>query len=248
MNKINGIEYGADGDKRKTLDVYLPEGEKAGVLVYFHGGGIEAGDSTEADVLAEYLTEKNIVVVSVNYRMYPSAVYPEFLRDAAEATAWAYNKLDEYGGKIYVGGSSAGAYISMMLCFDKRYLAPYYIDPAEINGFIHNAGQPTAHFNVLRERGIDSRRVIVDETAPLYHIGTSESYARMLFIVSEEDMKNRYEQTMLMVSTLKHFEYDQNKFDLIVLPGGHCVCVSERDGNGQSVFGKMIYDFISKEV
>lgn len=246
MQKINGINYGADGDKRKTLDIYLPDNKSLGVIVYFHGGGIVSGDSTEADTLAEYLTEKSIAVVSVNYRMYPTSVYPDFLRDAAEATAWTYSRKGEYGDKIYVGGSSAGAYISMMLCFDKHYLAPYDIDPVNIDGFIHNAGQPTAHFNVLKERGIDPRRVIVDESAPLYHVGTSQRYAPMLFIVSEEDMTNRYEQTMLMVSTLKHFEYD--RFELTVLPGGHCECIGQKDENGQSILGKMIYNFICKGV
>ena len=65
----------------------------------------------------------------------------------------------------------------MMLCFDERYLKEVGILPTEIAGYIHDAGQPTAHFNVLKELGQDSRRLIVDETAPLYFVGLKEKYA-----------------------------------------------------------------------
>ena len=64
------------------------------------------------------------------------------------------------------------------------------------------------HYNVLREENIDSRKVIINEKAPLYHVGDAKEYVPMLFIVSDNDMKNRYEQTMVLISTLEHFEYD----------------------------------------
>ena len=99
----------------------------------------------------------------------------------------------------------------MMLCFDRRWLSAVGIDLSEISGYFHDAGQPTAHFNVLKYSGVDRRRVIVDETAPLYHIGVEESYPKMAFIVSDNDMKNRYEQTMLVLGTLRHFGYDMDK-------------------------------------
>ena len=46
----------------------------------------------------------------------------------------------------------------MMLCFDKKYLGIHGIKPTDIAGFVHDAGQPTAHFNVLKSRRIDSRQ------------------------------------------------------------------------------------------
>ena len=133
----------------------------------------------------------------------------------------------------------------MMLCFNKAYLAPYKIDPAQIDGFIHNAGQPTTHFNVLRERGMDSRRVVIDEAAPLYYIGQDPEYAPMLFIVSDNDMANRYEQTMLVLSTLKHFQYDQSKIELKVMNGTHCHYVNKQDEVGNYIFADIICDYIA---
>lgn len=244
MRTIKDIAYG--NCETQKLNIYLPEADAKDVFVYFHGGGIENGDKSTAENCAVYLTERGIAVVSANYRLYPTAVYPEFIRDAAAAVHWAYTHMKEYGSyeNFYVGGSSAGAYLSMMLCFDKRYLAPYQIEPSQLSGYIHNSGQPTCHMNVLRERGIDKRRVIVDEAAPLYHVGRAQTYPPMLFIMAENDVESRYEQTMLMMSTMKHFGHG-DKISLKVASGGHCSYVRALDENGDSVFGKLIYEWLT---
>ncbi len=247
MKSITDICYSKEANQ--YLDIYLPECDRFPVFLYFHGGGIERGDKAKGvDVFVKHLTARGIAVVSANYRMYPTAKYPEFIEDAACATAWVFANMKNYGEVtgIYVGGSSAGGYISQMLCFDKHYLAKHGIAPTDITGFIHDAGQPTAHFNVLRERGVDSRRVIVDESAPLYHIGVDETYPPMLVIVSDKDMQNRYEQTMLLMSTLKHFGHTEN-VKLQVMNSTHCAYIGKADEQGVSIFGKLIADYILGE-
>lgn len=57
-------------------------------------------------------------------------------------------------------------------------------------------------------------------------------------------MENRYEQTMLMLSTLRHFGY--GNYDCVVKNGTYCKYVKEIDEDGDSSFGKMIYDFVEK--
>lgn len=230
---------------KQCLDVYLPDAEEFAVLLYFHGGGLEAGDKSDPKVFFEYMISCGIAVVSANYRMYPDFKYPDFLYDASDAVAWVFNNIKKYGKikGIYVGGSSAGGYISQMLCFDEGWLFKHGIKTIDISGFIHDAGQPTVHFNVLRERGLDTRRVIIDDTAPLYHIDGTKKLPPMLIIVSDNDMKNRYEQTMLLVSTLKHFGHSE-KVELKIMNGTHCAYVDAVDANGKSVFGKIVKDFI----
>ena len=200
MKVIKDINYCEDGNKSHTLNIYLPDKESFPVHIFFHGGGLERGSKEQED-LAKTLCKYGIALVSAEYRMYPEASYPEFIKDAAAAVAWTKKHIGEYGNceKIYVGGSSAGAYMSMMLCFDSRFLAPYGISNEDIDGFIHDAGQPTVHFNVLRERGIDTRRILVDEAAPLYHICAEKNYPPMLFVVSDNDMPNRLQETELVV-------------------------------------------------
>ena len=246
MKKIQDVLYGEHGNAQ-SLSIYLPDSAPLAVFVYFHGGGLESGDKERhADIFAPYLTERGIAVISANYRMYPNAEYPDFICDAASAVAFANRYMREELGcdKLYVGGSSAGGYLSMMLCFDGQYLANVGLDNSAIAGYFHDAGQPTAHFNVLKHSGVDSRRIIVDETAPLYYVGTEKEYPPMRFVVSDNDMKGRYEQTMLMLSTLSHFGY-QN-FDHIVMHGKHCEYCTKLDENGESMLGKMIYDFVGR--
>ena len=99
---------------------------------------------------------------------------------------------------------------------------------------------------VLREKGIDSRRVICDDTAPIYHVGEKNKYSPMLFIVSDNDMQNRYEQTMLILSTLKHFGHGEDVVSLKEMHGGHCEYVGKRNADGVSVLGKIVENFIKK--
>ena len=87
----------------------------------------------------------------------------------------------------------------------------------------------------------------MDETAPLYFIGQEPEYAPMLFIVSDNDMENRYEQTMLVLSTLRHFRYDQSKIGWKVMQGTHCRYVCSENKNGDNIFGNIVYDYISSK-
>lgn len=241
MKLISDVCYGKSKHPEQYLDIYLPDKDSFKVFVYMHGGGLEAGDKNAKEI-GEYVANRGVAFVSINYRMYPQAIYPQFICDSAEAVAWVYNNIGEHGKceGIYIGGSSAGGYLSMMLCFDDKYLSPYKLPADIIKGYIHDAGQPTTHFNVLRERGIDSRRVIIDEAAPIYHIGKADQYPPMLFIVSDNDMKNRYEQTQLTISTLKHFEYDDSKIYYRLMHGTHC------HYSGREEFGKIICEFIKE--
>ena len=248
MQIIHNIDYVGNHHPQQVLDIYIPDAESFPVFVYFHGGGIEAGHKA-MDHFYESLQKQGIAVITADYRMYPQATYPEFIRDAASAVAWAKAHMGEYGNVtgIFVGGSSAGGYLTQMLCFDKRYLAPHHIDSDSINGYIMDAGQPTVHFNVLRERGIDSKRVIVDEAAPLYHIVAGRNYAPMQVIVSEKDIPNRYAQTQLMLSTLEAMGMDMSRIDYRYMRGfSHCQYINVRNESGEYIFAEMIHEFILK--
>lgn len=251
MKEIYNISYTGTGIERHLLDLYLPDGECSGVFVYFHGGGIEKGSKNGESrrKYAEYLCPRGIAVACANYRLYPDAKYPEFIEDAAAAVAYVKRYCEEkYGSvKLYVGGSSAGGYLSMMLCYDPKYLGAHGIAPTDIAAYIHDAGQPTTHFNVCRERGLAQNRCIIDEAAPLYHVGLAKEYAPQLYIVTDNDIPARYEQTMLMIATLRHCGYDMNKVALKVMEGyTHTGYSSICDESGDSILAKMIYEYVSK--
>jgi hypothetical protein len=75
-------------------------------------------------------------------------------------------------------------------------------------------------------------------------VGEADEYPRMLFIVSDNDMQNRPEQTSLMISTLKHFGHTDDKVSLIVRHGKHCHYVRSEEANGENSLAVMIADFI----
>jgi len=249
MKIIKDIFYTSYNHPRQSLDVHLPDAEAFPVLVYFHGGGIVNGSKEQQWV--QYLVGKGIALISCNYRLYPEASYPDFIKDAAAAVAWAYKHMEEYGTikGFFIGGSSAGGYLTQMLCFDKKYLALHRIDADAISGYVMDAGQPTVHFNVLKERGVDPRRVIIDEAAPMFHITRDRNYAPMQIIVAENDMVNRAEQTALMISTLKHMGCPDEKIDYRFMQGcKHVEYLKKFDENGNNLFAEVVSDFVFKHI
>ena len=188
-----------------SFDIYLPENtDTFPLVVFFHGGGLECGDKSEISALGHEFAEAGIAFAAPNYRMYPDAEYPDFIVDSACAAAFIFEHT-KGAGRLFIGGHSAGAYLAMMLCFDRSYLTNVGFGPDSVGGYILCSGQPTAHFNVLRERGIDTRSVIIDESAPIFHI--TEHGAPVQIFCADGDMENRLEQTELLVSTLRHFRY-----------------------------------------
>lgn len=195
------IAYGPLPEQR--ADVHDPAEGATPLLLYLHGGGLEGGERGDAAELAELLVGAGIGVVSADYRLYPGARYPEFVEDAAAAVAWAWREHPDR--RLLVGGSSAGAYLAMMLCFDQRWLDAVGVPVGAIAGWWFDGGQPTTHFNVLRERGLDPRRVLVDEAAPLFHVGERAASAPMLITLAGDDIAGRREQTELLLATLRDF-------------------------------------------
>ncbi len=244
MKILKDVFYSNDKIPEKTLDFYIPEGQTKAVMLYMHGGGIVEGNKEIHARDGEYLASLGYGFISINYRMYPNAKYPDFIEDAAQAVAWAVNNIEKYckTKTLYVGGTSAGGYLSMMLCFNKEYYDAVGISNADIAGYFHDAGQPTAHFNVLKFSGIDPLRVIVDERAPLYYVGLEKEYPPMRFHVSDNDMAGRYEQTMLMLNALGNFGYKH--FDHKVLHGTHCQYVDAVLEDGTSELSHMLEDFL----
>lgn len=240
MKTIRDLMYGVE-DAAQAMDLYIPEGETRRTFVYFHGGGLEGGDKRHMEMHAQTLTERGIALASANYRMYPQAGFPVFIEDAARAVA---KVLARAKGDVYVGGSSAGAYLAMMLYLDKRYLLRAGAAAERVAGWVFDAGQPTTHYNVLRERGEDVRLVRVDEAAPIYFVGENsfDPSARMpeiLMLCADNDMPGRLEQNRLLARTMQNFGFPAEKIHFKLMENSrHC------EYDGLPVFGEILADFI----
>ncbi len=226
LYREGGKPSGADS---QTLDLYLPIGaEDCPVLVFFHGGGFLHYHWTKdnyADYCAE-LAKEGIAVAAPNYRLYPEfegfpvapdphfcddpdGIFRGFLDDSACAMAWVRDHLKDsvpYNGKMFLGGHSAGAWLSMMLLFDESVLQPYSMDPADLAGCIFASGQPTSHFSVLFARGRDPRLTLIDDAAPMYYLKSLP--VPQLVTLAEVDLTNRALQTQLYLASLKTIGYE----------------------------------------
>ena len=246
MKILRDITYG--NEPGQVIDAFLPDGgeETRALFLYFHGGGLAGGSRRGAEKkLAPLLTSSGIALASADYRMYPGAKYPDYIEDAASASALCMKKAGELcGGRLYIGGSSAGAFLTMMLCFDREFLGRHGIDPCDVAGFVHDSGQPTCHFRELKERGLDPRRVIVDERAPLYYVGLAEKLPPMAFLYADRDMTNRPEQTEVMLTALRHFGYDMTRTVSMKLRGTHCQSGKMTDAEGNNMLASIIRGFI----
>lgn len=150
------IAYGPDEQQR--LDIYSPSGSERHlpVVVYIHGGGLVAGDKDEANTnglvnsnVPAYFATRNIVGVSINYRLVPRVKYPEAGQDIASAVHWLRTNIGRYGGNpeaIFLLGHSAGGY----------HVAAYLYDPA-----VHRDGAEVAgaiYLSAMSEILIDPAR------------------------------------------------------------------------------------------
>ncbi|HTD55438.1 MAG TPA: carboxylesterase/lipase family protein [Silvibacterium sp.] len=114
-----------------TLNVWTPAGARAGslpVMVWIYGGGFTSGSTSEARQDGQFLAHRNVVVVSMNYRMgiFGFFVHPELtaesphhasgnygLLDQAAAIAWVKKNIKAFGGdpnNITIFGESAGSF------------------------------------------------------------------------------------------------------------------------------------------
>ncbi|MEA4824195.1 MAG: alpha/beta hydrolase [Clostridiaceae bacterium] len=249
MKTVTAVRYA--NAEPCLLDLWLPDHvDGFTTVVMIHGGGLEngsrAGDGIREN--AEALARCGIATVSPDYRMFPVAKYPDFVEDAAAVVAWVKREIASYGGsgRVYVGGLSAGAYLSMMLCFDHSWLANYGIAPLDIAGYLHGSAQPTKHFNVLKYSGDDPRRVVIDETAPIFHITPGLIAPPMQILVSDDDITNRRVQNELLVATLAHMGFNMQKVDFRMLHGTHCSFAREQDAFDNPVYAGMILEFMRK--
>lgn len=203
----------------QLLDIYAPDTPSDTVLVWFHGGGLVNGSrrNSSAPKFAPFFTDAGYTLISVEYRMYPEAKFPDFIVDGALSVAWAQHNL--HAKRYVIAGCSAGAYITMMLTLDPHYLSDAGAQPPD--GAISDSSQQTTHFNVLKERGLDTRLERIDDAAPMYFVSETSVVPPMLMIYYTDDMPCRPEQTHLMYKSMKRIIPDQD-LTLVELPGAHC--------------------------
>ena len=208
-----------------VFDFYYPTNiKKFSTIVWFHGGGLTGGKRQ----IPEFLKEKGIAVIGVEYRLSPNIKAVDCIKDAAATTAWAFKNIEKYGGStslIFVSGMSAGGYLTYMVGLDKKYLAVHNIDANQIAGLIPFSGHAITHFTVRKEMGISGKQPIIDDMAPLYYVRADAPPMLIITGDRELEMLGRYEENAYMMRMLK-------------VAGHKQVRIHELDGSNH---GQMMY-------
>ncbi len=112
----------ADGNELR-VDVYEPIGGDGPhpAMLSLHGGSWRSGDKGGFYVgHNRWLARQGYVVVDVQYRLSPLAIWPEHLRDVKAAIRWTRTNADRFGidpERIAIMGRSAGAHLALMAAF-----------------------------------------------------------------------------------------------------------------------------------
>lgn len=106
--------------------LYMPPGAgpQPPLLVFFHGGGWVLGSLESHEGPCRFLAANaGMAVLSVDYRLAPEHPFPAAVEDAFAAFRWAASQADELGidgGRIAVGGDSAGGNLAAAVCLLAR--------------------------------------------------------------------------------------------------------------------------------
>ena len=104
---------------------YRPiDGDKAPLLVFYHGGAMVLGDlETHDDACRQICREGGLHVLSVDYRLAPEHKAPAAVDDAFAAFTWALDHAAELGAdpaQVAVGGDSAGGNLAALVSLRAR--------------------------------------------------------------------------------------------------------------------------------
>ena len=172
-----------------TLNVYAPKSATATsflpVMVWIHGGGNTIGTSTLFDG-GNLATRRDVVVVTVNYRLGPFGWFRhEALRagaaddversgnfgtlDLVRALEWVQSHIAGFGGdpaRVTVFGESAGATNVMTLLLTPQAIGLFHRAILESGG--------------LRISDVARAEAFTEETGPYTRTSSNEAMARML--------------------------------------------------------------------
>ena len=101
--------------------LYRPEGvaEDAPLLVFFHGGGFVISDLESHEAMCVRLAAAGgFRLLAAGYRLAPEHRFPAQFDDALAAARWVLAEGAQAlnsGGRIALGGDSAGAYLAALV-------------------------------------------------------------------------------------------------------------------------------------
>lgn len=120
VEEILNIEYGAGGESKLCMDLYLPKGRTKAkpAIMFIHGGAWKSGKRGDMKFYCVKFAEKGYITSTVTYRLIREAPFPAAVHDVKCAVRWLRANAGKYkidAEHIVVSGNSAGGHLSMMI-------------------------------------------------------------------------------------------------------------------------------------
>ncbi len=243
-----------DGIRKPYIVPFLLENKKAPTVIIAPGGAyLHVCMKHEGVDIAKRFNELGFHAIIVCYRTSPCR-YPCPQLDFIRAIQTVRNNAEKWGiieNQVIAIGFSAGGHLVTSV-------SGVYDELKELTGDLaHIDGKPNAVIGgypmidlKCKDFGITSDKIFLGkgyskELSDKLCVQNliNEKYPPMFFIVSDQDMVNRPEQTQLIVSTLRHFGHE---VPLKICHGTHCHYVKAINEDGTSPLAEMILDFIRK--
>lgn len=200
----------------QDLDIYYPKplaqamkaesaiNQSYPMVVFVHGGSWESGSKEEYAFVGQSLAQAGYVTAVINYRKAPSHVYPDYVKDAAQAIAWSHNNAKSFYAdpeRLAVIGHSAGAFNAVAAIANEDFLAPYGIKPTDIGAVIGIAGPYSYDFRKFDSATAFGPNATPDQVMPDRQIkGQQPPY---LLLTAEKDKVVYDTNSIKMTEALK---------------------------------------------
>ena len=139
---------------------------------------------------------------------------------------YIFRHIGEYGGdtsRIYVGGHSAGGYLTLMLVLCPEYMDRFGADAGLIRKAYPVSGQTFTHFTIKKERGMPMDLPFIDEYAPVNNVRQDGAPLMLITGDRELEMLCRYEENECLLAILKHFRHPAELYELDGFDHGNVV-------------------------
>lgn len=184
---IRDIPYpgAAKGDKRRSLDLYLPAdaGRKPPLLIFVHGGFwlLSDDDFRIGPYVAQTLTQEGVAVALMRYRLASAAPHPAQAEDVAAGVALLMREAARYGydgNRIFLSGHSAGGHLVSLVALDESFLGKHNASPKSLAGVIsfsgiHDLAPKKGISNdqkVATEKTFGARPSVLKRASPVTHV------------------------------------------------------------------------------
>ncbi len=200
----------------QDLDIYYPKplskamkeqstiNNNYPMVVFVHGGSWESGNKEQYAFVGQSLAQAGYVTAVINYRKAPEHVYPDYVKDAAQAIAWSVKNAESLHAdpaRVAVMGHSAGAFNAVAAVANEDFLAPYGVKPTDIAAVVGIAGPYSYDFRKFDSATAFAPDATPDQVMPDRQIkGAQPPY---LLLTAEKDKIVYESNTTKMTAALK---------------------------------------------